>query len=503
MSYPLSLRLEKKQAQTLKQTQRLIMSPQMQQAIKLLQVPVLELAQMVEAEMETNPILEYSSEENGEEEGELAGLEESISEEATETDIDPNREITFEEGDFDMLKRLDEEYRDFLSDAGSYYTKRTADEEKLKSFLENSLAAEKSLYDHLIEQSQEEFNSKEEIEAAAAIIGNINAKGYLSSPLEEISMLNHIPMQILQTVLAKIQTFDPPGIGALSLRESLLIQLKLKHKEGTLSYRIIDAHFDALLHNRLSHIAKKLHCTPERINEAIQKEISHLNMHPGTNFSKEYVQQIVPDITISQEGELIAPMVNDDGIPNIKINYKYLKMYQDPSLPDQARNYIMQKILSARWLMRNIDQRNNTLYRIALFLIERQKAFFMNPKGELTPLTMKQVAEELQLHESTIARAVANKHLACDRGLFPLRHFFSGSYVNEEGEDISSTTVRDMVETLISQEDKKHPLSDMELSKMLKNKGITCARRTIAKYRSALEIGTAQQRKQYTDGLPS
>lgn len=496
MSYRIALNQQGKQTQSLKQMQRLLMSPQMQQALKLLQVPILELAQMVEVEMEKNPILEYSEDHDSDNQG-LTDLEAAETEAVTEKDVDPGQEVTFDDSNFEALRQLDDEFREYLSEAGSIHSKRTSEEDKLKSFLESSIHSKKSLFEHLTDQAKGVFDNNEDIIAAEVIIGSIDSKGFFSTPLSEIALLNNIPEKKLEDVLATIQTFDPPGIAAPTLRDSLLIQLKLLNKQNTLAYQVIENYFEDLLHNRMVHIAKKLNVTPKEVSDAIAKEILHLSFNPGTTFSDELVQQITPDVIIDQDEDKLFIVINNEYIPNIKINYKYVRMCQDPNLSDETRDFIKQKVVSAKWLMKNIYQRNSTLERIATLISEEQSDFFLKPTGELNPMTMKYVAQALDLHESTIARAVANKYLSCDRGTFPLRHFFTNAYISEKGEDISSETVRNQLENLISQEDKKRPLSDSLLSKLLKEKGIDCARRTVAKYRSELHIGNTQQRREY------
>lgn len=492
-----SIHLSNQQAQQLKQTQRLIMSPQMQQAIQLLQVPIMELSQIIATEMEHNPLLEYSHEEDADSDLHLSQLEDSIAEIPEQNELQPDREIVIDEHDFELLKRLDEDFDNHFKESENYQSQSKVDDEKLKTYIENTLQTEKSLFEHLMEQAKTTFSSKEELIAAEELIGNIDRKGFISNSLQEIACLSNIQTSLLKKILEEIQTFDPPGIAAKNLQESLLIQLKMKNKESTLAYKIVHQCYDDLIHNRFGNIKRILRCTAAEINQSIEQEISRLDVNPGAAYSKEHPQQIVPDVSIIQEDEGLVVSVNDEWIPQVKLNSKYLKMLNNPSLNQETHDFIKHKIQSAKWLIKNIFQRNGTLERIGQHLAKYQRNFFIDPHGTLEPMTMKTVAEELELHESTIARAVANKYLYCDRGLFPLRHFFSHGYVNAEGDDVSSKTVKHLLQELIDSEDRQHPHSDEILSKLMKERGISCARRTIAKYRAEMVIGNAQQRKKY------
>jgi RNA polymerase sigma-54 factor len=475
-----------KQTQNQKQLQRLIMLPQMQQAIQLMQMPIMELSTVIEAELEQNPVLEYDEELPDEENKEI------------EQDIEnpPEEELKFND-DFEIMKKLDEDFRDHFSESENFYTKRSADEEKLKSFLEQSIQSQETLFEHLMAQAKESFETPAELAAAEVIIGSLDENGYLKTPLKEISLLNNFNEEELYLILSDIQTFEPFGVGARDLRECLLIQLKCRKESDSIAYKIIELHFDDLLNNRIPSIKKGLHSSVEVIQEAIQHKISHLDLHPGTQYSHKLIQHIVPDVIITQEDDVLSIVINDDHLPTIRLNTRYLRMLDDESLPKETKEFIRNKLISAKWLLKNIDQRNDTIFRVMESITKHQKDFFYQPNGKLVPLTMKVLAEELELHESTIARSVSNKYVDTPRGLLPIRYFFSNSYTTAEGTDISSKTVRDFLKKLIDKENKKRPLSDEALSKLLEKKGVPCARRTVAKYRTEMHIGNAKQRKEY------
>lgn len=495
MSYSMSMDLKQKQAQSLKQLQRLIMSRQMQQAILLLQMPVLELSTVIDAEMEQNPVLEYSQDSDPDN-FDIQNLENETHEDPQVTETKPERELTFDEKDFEILRQIDEEFRDHILENGNFISK-TTEGDKLQTFLESSICAHTSLFNHLMNQAQETFSTPQEISMAESLIGNFDESGFLKVSLEEIGILNHFEVQKLEEILKVIQTFHPAGVGAANLQESLLLQLDSLGKKKTLAYEIIENHFDDLLHNRIPTIQKNLNCTTKEISHTIDKHISKLDLHPGAWFSSQIVHQITPDATIKLEDDQLIVEMSEDSLPALRLNSYYLKMLNDETLSIETKDFIRQKIMSAKWLLRNILQRNDTIERIAQSLALRQKEFFLNPKGKLVPLTMKAVADELHVHESTIARAVSNKYINTPKGLLALRFFFTSSLSTNEGEDISSNAVREFLTNIIENEDKEKPLSDEAISLLLKEKGIYCARRTVSKYRGILNIGNAQQRKKF------
>ena len=488
MSYPILL--QTKQTQNLKQTQKLIMLPQMQQAIYLLQVPIMELAEAIEAEMEKNPLLEYSQEFDDE------SLAKEVREQPQDTDTPVERELHIDEQNFEILKQLDEDFRDHFLESGTYHKSSTTEDDKYKTYQESLVCAEESLFEHLMRQAKDTFNDQRQLQLAEQIIGNLDQNGFLQTSLNEIALLTNSDEKTLAILLEEIKTFEPYGVGAKDLHDSLLIQLKAHGKSTTLAYKLVSEHYEQLLHNRMQQIQHNLGCTSEEIHNAID-QIAKLDFHPGLWYSRQVVQHIVPDITLRQEEDNLIAEMDDDLLPSLRLNKRYLRMLEDDQLPQETKDFIKHKVMSAKWLMRNIYQRNNTLMRIVESLAKIQKDFFMNPDGKLTPITMKVLAEELDLHESTIARAVSNKYLNCSKGILPLRSFFTTAYVTENGDDISSKTVQEALSDLIDKEDKKHPLSDGSISTALKEKGINCARRTVSKHRTALNIGNASQRKKF------
>lgn len=450
-----------------KQQQHLMMLPRMQQAIRILQMPILELSSAIAQEIEQNPILEYS-------------------EEATE-----DEEI--EESDWQKELEIIEQLTESYSDVHEITLIKSLENDKKRILQENTICSTETLYETLMQQAHEAFNSQE-LNLAQEIIGNFDEKGFLKVSLEEIASTNDSQLYKLSQLLERIQKFDPPGVGARDQQESLLIQLKAQGKENSLAYQLIANHYDDLLHHRMQIMSRHLHTTLNDIIHAVKEDVSKLSLDPGSSYSQEPVSYIIPDIHLHHENDELVATTNGDYIPPLKLNYRYLHMLKDESISKETKAFIRHHILSAKWLMRTIGQRNDTLLKIAKSLAEHQKEFFKSGNGKLKPLTMQELAQELGLNESTIVRAVANKYLESPRGLISLRDFFTYSYKTESGDEISSRSVKEMIKDIVDQEDKSNPLSDETISKRLKEKGISCARRTVAKYRNEMHILKALDR---------
>ena len=346
-------------------------------------------------------------------------------------------------------------------------------------------------------QARESFETGEDLAIAELIVGNLDESGFLTVPFGEVTLFHPVSREDYQRVLETIQTFQPFGIAGRNLRESLLIQLKCLGRADSLAYRVIDEQYENLLHNRVPEIRRALKSSESALHQAVYEEIARLDFHPGSLFGREQATPIIPDVSI-EEGEqgLVVVCRDEEYLPNIRLNPHYLKLLEDESFGAEGKEFVRQKVVSAKWLLKNIHHRGTTIERIAYSLLQRHEDFFTQPDGKLTPLTMLAVADELELHESTIARAVANKYINTPRGLFPLRFFFTSSLGSSEGE-VSSNTAKDYIIEMIAKEDKKKPLSDSEISKRLKEKGIECSRRTVAKYRGILKLGNAHQRRQF------
>lgn len=473
----------------LKQMHRLMMSAKMQQAILFLQLPALELAELVKMEIEQNPVI---SQFESETEGEGNILEED---EEGETETSNEQELSFNDQDFSALRQQDDEGGNGWIEEKHWQPSKAPEDTQHGNFIEQSIPFQRSLFEHLMQQARETLDASQ-LPIAEKIIGNLNQEGYLHTPLEEIAQQLQVSNSKLQEVLTSIQTFEPYGIAATSLQEALLIQLHMVGKQDSLAAQIVAKHYDDLLHNRMPAIQKSLQCTSKEISKALLV-LSHLDLHPGLSYSKAIIQPIIPDATLRQNGEEWIVTINDEYMPPLYVNEKYARMIHDEAIEAGTKEFIKRHISSAHWLLRNIHQRNETLTKIVLGLSKWQKTFFQDSDGKLAPLTMKMLADDLDVHESTIARTVSNKYIDTPRGLLALRTFFNNAYETRDGNEISSETVRDLLKEMIAKEDKKRPLSDEKLSKHLQEKGIMCARRTVAKYRTELCLGNAQQRKKF------
>ncbi len=480
----MELRLGQIQSQVQKPIITIMMSPQMQQAIRLLQLPILELSQKIEEELLQNPVLE---------EEELAAPEvEEPAEAPAETQ---GEEVSFDE-EFNTLAKLDDEWRDFFRQTAPY-TKRSDDEDERRAFLESSITRSDTLEESLTHQMTLSVASEPERKLGLFIIGHIDENGFLTADVDDLSRLSgHSPEEV-ERVLKIVQTFEPSGIGARNLQESLLIQLRNLGKENSLAYRIVEKHFSELAKKKFPRIGRDLSVTVEEVQAAVE-EIARLTRRPGRLVGPEHTHYIVPDITLRKDDGDFEIVVNDDRIPHLRISDFYRKMMGDDNLSPKVKEYIKERIHSGRWLIKNIYQRQQTLHNIAKEIIGVQKKFLTGSGSRgLRPLTMHQVAEVVGLHESTVSRAIANKYIETPRGLFPLKYFFTTAIETDDGGEVSSRQVKHLVKELVDKEDPRKPFSDEALVKLVNARGMKIARRTVAKYRKELGILPSHLRKQF------
>jgi RNA polymerase sigma-54 factor len=308
--------------------------------------------------------------------------------------------------------------------------------------------------------------------------------------------LYSFPIDTLTHVLKTIQTFDPPGVAAQNLKESLLIQLKLVKTPHQLAENILENHFENLLSNRIPLIRRSIKCSDCDFQKAL-KQISLLNFHPGNHDAHPCVQTIYPDALLKQEGDTLVVELVTDALPSFRINRRYLHMMENDQTSEDTKEFIRKKMSSAQWLLHTIHQRHETLERVLKILATKQKNFFIHPEGKLVPMTMNSLANELEVHESTIARTVANKYIDTPRGVFSLRSLFTAAMPSEKEGEVSSHEIKSLLLKLIEKENKCHPLSDDAIAHQIQSQGIHCARRTIAKYRHLLKIGNTRQRRKY------
>ncbi|MGC1403420.1 MAG: RNA polymerase factor sigma-54 [Thermodesulfobacteriota bacterium] len=472
--------------QQLRLSQQLIMTPQLQQAIKLLQLSRLELQENLHQELEANPVLE----EVGTEELEPSQTEKSA--EGSEVEAEDRRaEVTIGEKAFE-----DMDWDNYLND---YYTPKSEDisEDRDIPSYENLVSKKTSLTDHLMWQLSLSNLTPTEEKVGSEIIGNLDANGYLMSSLEEIAQSTVQEVALVEKVLLRIQEFDPLGVASRDLKECLLIQARHLILPNPWVELIIKDHLASLETKNYPAIARALQAPMEEIIPAIEI-ILQMDPKPGRLYSDEESQYISPDIFVYKMGEEVHIVLNEDGLPRLRINAFYKKaLSQRGAVSETTRDYIQEKLRSAIWLIKSIHQRQRTIYRVAESIFKFQRDFLDYGVSHLKPLILKDVAEEVQMHESTISRVTTNKYVHTPQGIFELKFFFNSSLAGADGETVASESVKERIRLLTAQEDPARPLSDQELTELLLKENIHIARRTVAKYREALGILPSNRRKKF------
>ena len=466
----------------LQQKQSLIMTPRLQQALKLLQVPTLELQQILKQEMLQNPLLEEVDEVLDQEDIEREG---SADEENNKEAEDPAEEEAVD-------------WSEFLQD-GLDRTYVPASEQGIE-FLEKVPVTTTSLAENLLEQLHFLSLPEESVRIAEFLIGSIDDRGWLVTPLEEVASMLGVPLETVEKVLAVVQALEPAGIGARDLRECLLIQLDARGDRDSLSWKLIHDHFDHLVNRRFPEIARVLKVTPEEV-QAGADAIATLNPRPGTAIAEDDARYVTPDLLVERVDEEYVVMLNDRHVPRLRISSAYESVIRGKKNPDattsekETRTYIKDRLASAKWLIQTIEQRRRTMIKVMECIIREQREFFDRGIAFLRPLTLAAVARQIDMHESTVSRVCSGKYVQTPRGVFELKFFFSSGLETDDGEDVSARTAKDIIRTLIDEEDKTDPLSDQRIAEMLHERGLHIARRTVAKYREQLSILPARFRR--------
>jgi len=469
----------------LRVTQRLILTPQLQQAMKLLQMPQLELSQALSQELVENPFLEESVEEISTEEM-TREEKESVEPEETQEDTEASLERL-------MSFQVDEYFEERGSDGRDlgYFNPGTV----TPPSYDQLFTREPDLYDHLLWQLRLSNEPEDLRRVGERIIGNLDENGYLRMSLEEIAEETKTDMATAEKALALIQSFDPPGVGARDIRECLILQLAALNLKESLPGKIVLNNMEELEKKKYKRIAQQYSLPIEDVMTAV-KVIEGLEPKPGRNFTSSSTNYVVPDVYVTTGPDKYQIVLNDEGIPRLRISSFYRKLIrQKDAFPKETKQFLMEKLRSAVGLLKSLDQRNRTIYRVTESILSLQKDFFDRGIEHIKPLTLKDVASILEIHESTVSRVTSNKYLSCPHGVFSFRFFFSNALQGDTG-SISSTSVKNMIKKIISEEDSHKPLSDQRIVGMLKSKGIVVARRTIAKYREELAIPSQTQRKQ-------
>ncbi|MCD4654995.1 RNA polymerase factor sigma-54 [bacterium] len=468
----------------LKLTTKLVMTPNLQLAIKLLQLNKMELIEAVNAELQENPAfdLESVSSDPVTAGNEAPDLDNKQSEDVSVEGLSPQEKLSMGEMDWDS-------YFDNGADYGTFFR------EKKEPFLyENFIHRSETLSEHLLWQLSMTRLSPADQRVAVRIICNLDDDGYLTSSVEDIAMRMGIETQLVEEILSEIQAFDPVGIGARNLKECLLIQVnQAEFKPHPLAESIIKDHLPQIERNAFKEIARLLSSDIQDVLDAADF-IRSLEPKPGREFGTSITQYIQPDVYIYKIDNKYHIVLNEQGLPKLRINKLY-QHYKKVGVDQKTRQYVEQKFRNALWLIKSVEQRQRTIYKVAESILKFQKAFFENGIQELRPLVLRDVAEDIEMHESTVSRVSTSKYIHTPQGIFEIKYFFHSGLSTLHGEDVSSIRVKEMIKNLILNENPGSPMSDRQIMDYIRGQGITIARRTIAKYREELKIPPSNRRR--------
>jgi len=473
-----------------KLTQKLVMTPQLRQAIKILQLPRGELDTLVYEELAENPVLAV---EPGEEE--VSPAEAGVM--ADEPPASEFAEKATSTEDIDWRSYL-ETYNEDMPSLPAWGDDDADDERQ--NLIENQPNRTESLAEHLAWQLRFRDLTEEEKRIAALILGNLDVDGYLQDSVEELSANGDVAVEDVTRVLRVIQECDPVGVGARDLQECLLLQLRAHGAENPalndpilgIAGKIIREHLPALEVRRFDRLAKDLEVTVEEVTQAV-KLITSLDPKPARDFGEGDIRYVTEDVYVHKVGEEWVVTLNEEGLPRLKVSASYRRLLSENG---EAKDYIQDKLRSAAWLIKSIHQRQRTLLLVAQSLVKFQQDFLTYGVSHMRPLVLRDVAEDVGIHESTVSRAIANKYIATPRGIYPLKKFFTTGLKGRQGQDVASESVKERIREMIQNEDSAHPLSDEEIAKTLSRDDVTIARRTVAKYRESMNILPSAKRKQ-------
>lgn len=481
-----------------KLSQQLVMTPQLRQAIKILQVSRAELETLIDEEMSENPVLEEDIEEistspdrgRNAEEGEPSAPAPEGGYEA------PQRETTNELEPSDRLGEIDwREYLDNYSNDWHGGTGESGDfDDEKRPALENILVRSSSLTEHLIWQLRMMGIDAVEESIAAMLIGNMDKDGYIQFEIEDIAFQTGQDFDLVEGVLERIQELDPPGVGARDLRECLRLQIRAQGKENCTADLIVRDHLAMLESKRYDKIAKDLDVSIDEVVAAAQY-IANLEPKPGRNFGEGDIRYITPDVFVHKVGDEMVVTLNDEGLPRLRVSNYYRRVLNEAGAGD-AKRYIQEKMRSAAWLIKSIQQRQRTLFLVTSSIVRFQHDFFEHGISHLRPLVLKGVAMDIGMHESTVSRATANKYVHTPQGTLELKFFFTSSLQKADGDEVSAESVKERIREIIAKEDPRRPLSDQHIAKMLEGEHVGIARRTVAKYREMMGVLPSSKRRQ-------
>ena len=469
-----------------KLVQKLILTPSLQQAIKLLPMSTLELSELLNQEMVENPMLEEVPTE------ELQPVEAS-QEKQEEKPPDKEKADTWDDQDYEYF------FGDYLDDG---YRPHTPTEVKELPPIKNTLSTAASLSDHLLWQLSMQTDELLMRDIGEAIVGNLDDDGQLVATVEELAAMGPWPIEDVERALALVQTFDPIGVAARDLQECLLLQLRHLSVGGTPAEKIIPAetiiteHMRLLQNHQVPGLARKLGMSIDDLKQHIET-IRHLDPKPGSRYNPSQSQYVIPDVYIVKAEDQYVVLLNEDGLPQLRISPVYRRL-MDKSVAentDETRAYVKDKFRSALWLIKSVEQRQKTIHKVATSIIKFQSDFLDHGIEYLRPLVLRDIANDIGMHESTVSRVVTNKYMHTPQGVFEMKYFFHSGIASSYGEAVSSVTIKQRIRKLIEQEDSQRPLSDSKIVNVLQREGLDLARRTIAKYREELKIPTSNQRK--------
>jgi RNA polymerase sigma-54 factor len=464
-----------------KLVQKLILTPSLQQAIKLLPMSTLELKDLLNNEMVENPMLEEQPIEE-----QQAAETQTTEEKPAEDKPEPQRGDNWDDADYQYF------FGEYLDDG---YRPRTPSEVKELPPIENTLSSTSSLSDHLSWQLSLQTDDALTREIGEAVIGNLDDDGYLVASLDEMAAMGPWPVEEVERVLKMVQGFDPIGVAARDLQESLLLQLRHLGLENTPAEKIVTEHLRALQNHQIPEISRKLGLSIDDLKEHIEV-IRHLDPKPGSRFNPSQSQYVTPDVYVEKIDDEYVVWLNEDGLPQMRISPTYRRLLdKGTEHGEETRAYVRDKFNAARWLIKSVQQRQNTIYKVARSIVNFQREFLDHGIEHLRPLVLRDVANDIGMHESTVSRVVTNKYMHTPQGVFEMKFFFHSGISSSYGESVSSVTIKQRIKKIIESEDQRKPLSDSKIVSILQREGLVLARRTIAKYREELKIPTSNQRK--------
>jgi len=468
-----------------KLVQKLILTPSLQQAIKLLPMSTLELSELLNQEMVENPMLEETPSENLEQ-------QEAAPEKPEEKPATQEKGDTWDDQDYEYF------FGDYLDDG---YRPRTPTEVKELPPIENTLSTAASLSDHLLWQLSMQTNEPALRTIGEAIIGNLDDDGYLVATVDELSSMGPWSTEDVESALKLVQSLDPIGVAARDLQESLLLQLRHLKLTGSpeerivVPERIVTEYMRLLQNHQIPELAKKLGISIDELKQHIEL-IQQLDPKPGSRYNPSQSQYVIPDVYVVKVEEQYVAVLNEEGLPQLRISPVYRRLLdKGAENSDETRAYVKDKFRSALWLIKSVEQRQKTIHKVATSIINFQRDFLDHGIEYLRPLVLRDVANDIGMHESTVSRVVTNKYMHTPQGVFEMKYFFHSGIASSYGEAVSSVTIKQRIRKIIEQEDPRKPLSDSKIVSILQREGLELARRTIAKYREELKIPTSNQRK--------